>query len=116
MLAVSDTGEGMSVETQARIFEPFYTTKDVGKGTGLGLYAGKEFPRNRLRQEHQAGLGTKRCFLRVGGRGEQRKKNQKRAGPQIIELCARVAGLHPAHWLIDARASGNRLHRYPAFS
>ena len=37
MLAVSDTGEGMSVETQARIFEPFYTTKDVGKGTGLGL-------------------------------------------------------------------------------
>jgi two-component system, cell cycle sensor histidine kinase and response regulator CckA len=37
MLAVSDTGEGMSGETQARIFEPFYTTKEVGKGTGLGL-------------------------------------------------------------------------------
>ena len=37
MLAVSDTGEGMSPETQARIFEPFYTTKEVGKGTGLGL-------------------------------------------------------------------------------
>jgi CheY-like chemotaxis protein len=37
MLAVSDTGHGMSVETQARIFEPFYTTKEVGKGTGLGL-------------------------------------------------------------------------------
>jgi two-component system cell cycle sensor histidine kinase/response regulator CckA len=37
MLAVSDTGEGMSSETQARIFEPFYTTKEVGKGTGLGL-------------------------------------------------------------------------------
>ncbi len=37
MLAVSDTGQGMSAETQARIFEPFYTTKDVGKGTGLGL-------------------------------------------------------------------------------
>jgi PAS domain S-box-containing protein len=37
MLAVSDTGEGMEVETQLRIFEPFYTTKDVGKGTGLGL-------------------------------------------------------------------------------
>ena len=37
MLAVSDTGEGMSEETQARIFEPFYTTKEVGKGTGLGL-------------------------------------------------------------------------------
>ncbi|MBZ5682970.1 MAG: PAS domain S-box protein [Acidobacteriia bacterium] len=37
LLAVSDTGVGMSAETQARIFEPFYTTKDVGKGTGLGL-------------------------------------------------------------------------------
>jgi two-component system cell cycle sensor histidine kinase/response regulator CckA len=37
MLAVSDTGEGMDAETQARIFEPFYTTKEVGKGTGLGL-------------------------------------------------------------------------------
>ncbi len=37
MLAVSDTGHGMTPETQARIFEPFYTTKEVGKGTGLGL-------------------------------------------------------------------------------
>lgn len=37
MLAVSDSGCGMDSETQARIFEPFYTTKDVGKGTGLGL-------------------------------------------------------------------------------
>jgi two-component system cell cycle sensor histidine kinase/response regulator CckA len=37
MLAVSDTGVGMSPETLAHIFEPFYTTKEPGKGTGLGL-------------------------------------------------------------------------------
>ncbi|TNF35475.1 MAG: response regulator [Deltaproteobacteria bacterium] len=37
MLAVSDTGMGMDRETQARIFEPYFTTKEPGKGTGLGL-------------------------------------------------------------------------------
>ncbi len=36
-LVVSDTGHGMSADTAARIFEPFYTTKAHGKGTGLGL-------------------------------------------------------------------------------
>ncbi|HRH45443.1 MAG TPA: ATP-binding protein, partial [Pyrinomonadaceae bacterium] len=37
MLAVSDSGIGMDAETQSHIFEPFYTTKEVGRGTGLGL-------------------------------------------------------------------------------
>jgi PAS domain S-box-containing protein len=37
VLTVSDSGAGMSQEVLDHIFEPFYTTKDVGKGTGLGL-------------------------------------------------------------------------------
>jgi len=37
VIEIGDTGPGMSPEVAARAFEAFYTTKDVGKGTGLGL-------------------------------------------------------------------------------
>ncbi len=36
-LSVSDTGQGISSAEKARIFDPYFTTKEVGKGTGLGL-------------------------------------------------------------------------------
>ena len=37
LITISDTGKGMDTVTREHIFEPFYTTKEVGKGTGLGL-------------------------------------------------------------------------------
>lgn len=37
LINISDTGEGMEPSVVSRIFEPFYTTREVGKGTGLGL-------------------------------------------------------------------------------
>jgi signal transduction histidine kinase len=37
LIEISDTGSGIPAEIQDRIFEPFFSTKEVGRGTGLGL-------------------------------------------------------------------------------
>jgi|GEM_PF-2685768 len=58
---VSDTGAGMSLETQQRVFEPFFTTKEEGKGTGLGLSQVYGFARQAggdVRIESLLGQGT----------------------------------------------------------
>ncbi|MCF8130722.1 MAG: PAS domain S-box protein [Deltaproteobacteria bacterium] len=60
-LRVSDTGFGMSPEVMERIFDPYFTTKDVGKGTGLGLsvvHGIVNSHKGGISVESEAGKGT----------------------------------------------------------
>jgi PAS domain S-box-containing protein len=60
-IRVSDTGAGMSEEVKSRIFEPFYTTKELGAGTGIGLatvYGTIAEHRGTISVESERGSGT----------------------------------------------------------
>ena len=61
VIAVSDTGKGMSPGVLEKAFEPFFTTKEAGKGTGLGLsmvYGFLQQSKGHVRIESEVGRGT----------------------------------------------------------
>jgi two-component system, NtrC family, sensor kinase len=71
-IEVEDTGKGMSPEVQKRIFEPFYTTKPVGSGTGLGLSLSYDIIAKRHRGRFEVNSvpnqgSTFRVYLPIAG-------------------------------------------------
>jgi CheY-like chemotaxis protein len=66
VVEVEDNGNGMPPEVIERIFEPFYTTKELGKGTGLGLSTTLAIIKGHggfIRVQSDPGIGTKFCVF-----------------------------------------------------
>ncbi len=75
VLTVTDTGNGMSRETLSKIFSPFFTTKDVGQGTGLGLSVVHGIITSHggtIDAESREGAGS-RFVVRLPAAGDKRK-------------------------------------------
>jgi PAS domain S-box-containing protein len=88
VMSLTDTGEGMDADTVARATEPFFTTKGVGRGTGLGLSMVHGFAQQlsgRLRLKSRKGEGTTAELWMPVAQGEATGPQEEEAlqdGPQ----------------------------------
>ncbi len=86
-LQVSDTGVGMSADVLARVFEPFYTTKPIGQGTGLGLSMIYGFARQshgQISVRSTEGQGTVFTLLLPRFQGQEDGSEAERL-PQVLD-------------------------------
>lgn len=87
MIAVSDTGVGMSPEVLHKVFDPFFTTKPIGQGTGLGLsmvYGFAQQSGGQVRIHSRLGDGTSvKLYLPVSDAGPSYSDNTPM--PSIVE-------------------------------
>ena len=98
---MADTGAGMTPDVMARAFEPFYTTKPIGQGTGLGLSQLYGFVRQSggaLRLDSTPGRGTTVCLWLPRHAGAPASQEAAGAGPE-------AAGAGQAVLLVEDEAA-----------
>ena len=127
-LSVSDTGTGIDSESQAKIFDPFYTTKDIGKGTGLGMYIVHSIVNNHggyINLYSEPGSGTRFNIYLPTAKGNWQKPAEPHYDingsgtilviddePHVRELCKdMLTALGYTVFLADSGAAGLGLFR-----
>ena len=119
LVSVRDTGSGMANEVKARAIEPFYTTKDVGKGSGLGLSQVYGFARQsngQLEIESEPERGTTvRVYLPRGG-GEAEEERLAKGGAREKHRAPSVLVVEDDPEVLDVAIEALRSFGYQVFS
>ncbi len=98
LIAISDTGGGIPEAIQTRVYDPFFTTKEVGRGTGQGLAIARsvvvDHHKGSLTFESEVGKGTT-FFVRLPLNPGEGSKEMKAAETKLPLLCASVPASTP---------------------